>query len=382
MASCKVDLFAKGSSSKLVFLPTFESDSQNFQLLELNNDALNHLKTGPLYIKGKPDAEAVLCTDDKTFLVRKAETSNSLLLVATDEPVRAVDESDSNKENALCTFGVGGIAMSHLELIETVPQLTQLRELLSDSMYKGSEYEPAVRHKKTFEELLTQVQASRKQIEQGLHQLHTFELNGYVRMMDQRYAGEVVELILSASIENDWAIAALKPAEVSAVLSRTQMLEYPVQVVRACLSQYGTIVDGENDIFALEEQKLCVFFAEQALLIKPEYRFDEFMQVWRRMCKDLIEPQLSMLRGVALVYSSGVEQFVKSFLVSSLPQNPRERFAQIFAARQKWTLEDLQPYIMDIIPPNMTAAQFLLKHTRTSVSKISNQDVVLYGARL
>ena len=58
-------------------------DHNEVELLELSPELLALLESGEgqLCFKGGPDDEAVLCTRDKTFLVKRVETSNTLLLM-------------------------------------------------------------------------------------------------------------------------------------------------------------------------------------------------------------------------------------------------------------------------------------------------------------
>ena len=56
--------------------------SSNVKLFEVEEDVLKELlkDDGSVRIKGAPNDEAVLCTADKTFTLRSAESSNSFLL--------------------------------------------------------------------------------------------------------------------------------------------------------------------------------------------------------------------------------------------------------------------------------------------------------------
>lgn len=57
---------------------------------------------------------------------------------------------------------------------------------------------------------------------------------------------------------------------------------------------------------------------------------------------------LSMLRGEARQEDVGGEEFVRNFPAAALPTDPASRFAALFAARPRWELPDLEPYLADM----------------------------------
>lgn len=63
----------------VVFSPNFSN--QRVVLLELDDGLLDHVLEGNnLVFRGDNSDHAVLCTNESTFIVKEAETSNSLLL--------------------------------------------------------------------------------------------------------------------------------------------------------------------------------------------------------------------------------------------------------------------------------------------------------------
>lgn len=65
-----------------------------------------------------------------------------------------------------------------------------------------------------------------------------------------------------------------------------------------------------------------------------------------------------MLRGEALIETIGGEQVVQHFPAHGLPSDPAKRFAMLFAARPRWELPDLEPYLTDlqVTPPGIASA--------------------------
>lgn len=55
-----------------------------------------------------------------------------------------------------------------------------------------------------------------------------------------------------------------------------------------------------------------------------------------------------MLRGEARREEVGGEEFLRHFPAAALPTDPAARFAALFAARPRWELPDLEPYLADL----------------------------------
>ena len=89
----------EGEAANLVYAADF--DANEIELLELPDDLLQRAREGEeLVFKGGPDEEAVLCTSDATYLLKRVETSNTLLLMrgasgAIDD--RREDEAEADE---------------------------------------------------------------------------------------------------------------------------------------------------------------------------------------------------------------------------------------------------------------------------------------------
>ena len=79
-----------GEPANFVYARDF--DANEVELLELPPDLLEKIQSGEesLSFKGAPDDEAVLCTSDRTFLVKRVETSNTLLVM---QPAGGIDRT-------------------------------------------------------------------------------------------------------------------------------------------------------------------------------------------------------------------------------------------------------------------------------------------------
>ena len=105
----------------------------DIKLLEVSKDLANSLSSGDiLTIRGQESENAVICSKDKTYDIKEAETSNSLLLVPEIVLPGSISKSGSR---SLSFSSVSGIFHKYLELIEIRPRLRKMKDLLMESPY-------------------------------------------------------------------------------------------------------------------------------------------------------------------------------------------------------------------------------------------------------
>lgn len=60
---------------------------------------------------------------------------------------------------------------------------------------------------------------------------------------------------------------------------------------------------------------------------------------------DIVLTSFSMIQSVALVDRTSRPESISLLRVEELPEEPLERFNQLFTIREKWTEDDITPYI-------------------------------------
>ena len=94
-----------GEEANLVLGAGFEREE--VELMELPPELLAVIEEGgEMAFKGAPDEEAVLCTRDKTYAVKRVETSNTLLLL--QPPGGLGDDDDDDDDDAEGAEGADG----------------------------------------------------------------------------------------------------------------------------------------------------------------------------------------------------------------------------------------------------------------------------------
>ena len=143
------------------FLPTAQCiffdedlDTDGVRLLELDGDLLRDLEAGKsLAVKGENDENCVLVTDDKTYELRSAETSNLLLVTRDLIPAEGLREkadrrnnTDDDDESVVVESSDGdrlefprvrAMFSEYLETRPMKPRLQKLRALLEENLYAG-----------------------------------------------------------------------------------------------------------------------------------------------------------------------------------------------------------------------------------------------------
>ncbi|XP_038934716.1 sister chromatid cohesion protein DCC1 isoform X4 [Rattus norvegicus] len=154
----------------------------DFCLLELEPALCQQLEAGDSFvIRGDKDEQAVLCSKDKTYDLKIADTSNMLLFIPgckTPDQLKG-EETQSN----IVHTEIFGFSNNYWELRRCRPKLKKLKKLLMENTYEGpdsqKEEDPS-RSKYTTEDLLNQIQASEEEIMAQLQVLNACEIGGSI----------------------------------------------------------------------------------------------------------------------------------------------------------------------------------------------------------
>ncbi|KAK6918128.1 Sister chromatid cohesion protein Dcc1 [Dillenia turbinata] len=363
------------SSMSIAYHPLFGLHD-DLILLELDPSLIPDVLHQRVTLRGQPDEDAVLCTQSKTFGVKFVGTSNSVFLVPpSSSNCGYVDEFTNSAENGnkLPIASVLKVSPGTLELVEVAPRLDKLKLLLSERPYRledameVDEIDQLEEKRMGFfrwDDLVQCLQASDDELREGLQAIHAVEIDGYWRIVDEAYMGDVLNMLLHNLVLNDWSFDALVEDEVVGVLVSDG---FPLVIARHCLEVYGSKVgDGVGGcMWKLDEKRVCVHFA-RVVLREGKKRMESFMEEWLRKVPDGMSASFETLKGEVLTERIGAEMWVHTFSVSSLPLNPADRFSVLFRKRPKWEWKDLEPYLRDLRVPGLSSEGLLLKYTRKS----------------
>ncbi|MED6165643.1 hypothetical protein PIB30_101606 [Stylosanthes scabra] len=361
-----------GSTVSVAYHPLF-GPHDDMMVLELDDKLLPDVLNERVVIRGQPDEDAVLCTQSKTYAMKFVGTSNSVLLVP---PANQYVSDQNPRKNSMgnhegkVVAPVIKVVPGNMELVEVAPRLDKLKLLLSQNPYTLDEYDMENSEENqesraglyNWKDLINNIQASDEELRSGLQMLLAVEINGFWRLVDERYMNMILEMLLRNAVLNDWSLSALNE---DAVVSMLVTDGFPAVLARHCLHVYGNKVDGSTGTYSwkLDKKRICVHFARE-ILRGGKRKLESFMDEWRQRTPDEMLPTFDLVEGEVLSERVGVETWVREFSVSSLPSTPAERFSILFRERPKWEWKDLQPYIRDLNVPGLSSEGLLLKYTR------------------
>lgn len=282
----------------------------------------------------------MLCTDNRTFEVKEAGISNSLLLIpdlklaqsTSKSPLkspknRANSSMEQNKNDSTGSIDeeepfdpsaerqqerkiVKKVFHEYFECREVKPKFRKLFELLQLTRYSGPENEYCIDRSLlfTFNQLLNTTQCSRREFENGLREYRAFEFEGRMRMFDIEYEYRLLSLLLGVVSENSWPIDAIDRDETLNAISESIA---PAPLVSAMFNIYTTPSTQQStssqSLFTYREDLVCRTIAQNVLQQGVKFHYNDFMDTWQNALPDGFQIQvniifLSILRNVTLCY--------------------------------------------------------------------------------
>ncbi|XP_014941141.2 sister chromatid cohesion protein DCC1 isoform X1 [Acinonyx jubatus] len=360
----------------LGFGPGAGAAAGDFCLLELEPSLCQQLEAGhSLVIRGDKDEQAVLCSKDKTYDLKIADTSNMLLFIPgckTPDQLKA-EETHCN----IIHTEIFGFSNNYWELRRCRPKLKKLKKLLMEDAYEGPDSQKekdSNQSKYTTEDLLNQIQASEEEIMAQLQVLNACEIEGYWRILDFDYEMKLLNHITQLVDSESWSFGKVP---LNMCLQELGPLE-PEEMIEHCLKCYGKKYIEEGEVyFELSADKICRATAQMLLQNAVKFNLAEFQEVWQQSVPEGMITTLDQLKGLALVDRQSRPEIIFLLKVDDLPEDNQERFNSLFSLREKWTEEDIAPYIQDLCGEKQTIGTLLTKYSRSSIQN----GVKVYNSR-
>jgi hypothetical protein len=270
------------------------------------------------------------------------ETSNTLLLVKSDEPESVRASLDS-----------------YYECVKQRPSLTTLVQLLADAGADGVDVRV----------LRRRVPASDAEINAALVQLKAIAIDGGARfaLLPASHVARLLQMALAEiQLHDDMS---LQSVDLDRLVDGVARLEPNRDTVRTLLQLY--VVDGAFQIDAA-----ALVFARSLLERRPRWLLRDFLAEWRALLPPggaAVLPQLEqLLLGVALIDENADDadddgedhSTVSLFDRDSLSLDAPTRLTQMFAKRSQWPVAHVEPYLSELLTPPQLA-KLLQKATRT-----------------
>ena len=345
-------------------------DPSSVRLLEITPALANQLENGSkLIIRGDGEESATLCTETETFDVREAETSNSLLLLDQLKYPDSCESKTSARE--LSTSRVTGIFHRYLEIKKCRPKVSKIRTLLQATPYFGPSSASDPSTGVEFSVLMNTIQASPKELEQGLHDLNAIKVREKWYMLEPDYQMRVLSMIFNFVEENGWQWYSGE-IQLADTLEAIASESLPREVVEQIFKFYFKL---ESNGYSAKEAEVCRFYGQYLLQTGTTFQLDEFSKLWQQALpggEDKIihmgeerfafTSSLDQLKGIALVEKNTV----KNFPEWKLPEGVNERLEALFSVRSLWTADELAPYVESLTTPKLNVNALLTKYARAS----------------
>lgn len=343
--------------------------------------------------KGALHEKVVLCTSTKTYDVRNAEQSNSLLVIpdflsaqeTSTSPLKSpqsnainksldksLEDEESETSQALVTERnikhkqALKIFYDYFECRQTKPRVRKVQELLRLTQYSGPENEDNVDRKLLFtkRQLFDTAQCSAGEFNEILAKLRCIKIDGLMRLLDYGYEYRVVTLMMSLITENTWRLDEVDRDETIAALKGI----IPEEITQAMFDYYTEAVP-ESEKFCYKEDLVCRIIAQNVLQEGLKFHIDEFIETCQGALPEGMQMKENYLSGIGIIDRESQMPNIRGLFEENMPLNLADRLQFLFKTKDRWTLDQISPYVELFTTPQLAITALLAKNTRSVVEK-------------
>lgn len=322
--------------TQAIYYDECDNDGSKFKLLELNEHLVSAIEEGQtIQFKGGLNEKVVLCTDNKTFEVKEAGISNSLLIVpdlkhgqatstsplkspknaanssldkSANTSTESIEDEDIPMRRHQESRVVKKICHEYFECREVKPKFRKLGDLLQMSRYSGPENEYCIDRSIlfTFDQLLNTTQCSRAEFENGLRAFRALTIEKRIRTLDIEYEYRLLSLMLGIVTENSWPLDRVDRDETLASISETIA---PAHIVASLFDLYAKPSASEGSskankmLYVYDEALVCRTIALNILQQGTKFHLKDFLDTWQSALPDGIAIDVRQSVFIILLHS-------------------------------------------------------------------------------
>ena len=120
---------------------------------------------------------------------------------------------------------------------------------------------------------------------------------------------------------------------------------------------------------AVKRDKMCRFYGEYLLQSSSVFNLQEFLSIWQDSLpivdnedEESFNVKVEQLEGLALVDKDQIRYFSEA----NLPIVIQERLKVLFNTKEKWTLEEITPFVNNMTTEKLNVKALLTKYARGS----------------
>ncbi|CAB4256551.1 similar to Saccharomyces cerevisiae YCL016C DCC1 Subunit of a complex with Ctf8p and Ctf18p that shares some components with Replication Factor C [Maudiozyma barnettii] len=355
-----------------------ENSNISYKLIELNDDLMHVLKDKDtcrgLRFKSLDNEKShvVLCSEDKTWLVRQKDHSNMSMIMHEG----VVDNSMVIDPSSL--FGLPppitdyiGFARTTYEY-ETIDTEGRLH-LDFVPIYDGEKDFSPPKHQQglIFEDLLKKSPCSKGEALAQWHSLGGSTIEGQVCLLSSQFISKALHVTLMSVLAESMKLNELKLKSSYEAVNKDMdsgFNPYTVEVVETVLNKFGrqTDITSQEPTWELNNSAIAKWYGIQSLkkyVNKSALPIDEFMLQWRSQFPPFFpcDIDMTMLRGH---YYQPQEKQIQYFARNTLSMDPKDRFKTLFKLQSSWDLRDIEPFIEELNVKHLKIDSFIMKYAR------------------
>jgi hypothetical protein len=352
---------------------------------------------GARFVGRAGQQQAALVGEKTSFALSKVETSNALVLVPPppppsddggddERPAKKLRAADGKEMTAMTARLMGGgSGASFLELRPKTLSLTDVKRSLVEWDPYNANHESNKQQQvqgRTATSLAADLQCSVHEMDLALPRIDAYAVPDTFPveycLLSEEAIQETAKAMVSALAEadgcEDYATEGVNLAHfVEQVLQRLEeRFDGAESVARHCLQPWvrGGSIGRSATSVRLSVSKVARTVARGLFRRRAVWKEPEFFINWQAAMPgvgDRYQVKKDWLRGIAVVLENEEGDALFKYLpVERCPTDPAECFDVLFAAKETWSLEELEPYLSRL---GSSPADLLLRFTTQVVEE-------------
>lgn len=330
-------------------------------------------------------SEVVLCSSDKTWLLRQKNHSNTVLLMEKYGPREDIHVPEHllfgcQEQPSVNLMGFSKTTYEYeTKLIQGKVNLDVI-PLYDGELNFGQDFKEDTKqqHLGSIDELVENSACSR---EECLHEWYSIGgciVNGYICLLTDSFMSKALHVTLVSILGGSLDMQKLALHETFQLVTKdidNEYNPYTVEVVRTVLNRFGISNDSPVDeggkeegekTWSLNMTSIARWYGKQALYKyarQHSVAIDEFLIKWKSLFPPFFpcDIEIDMLRGMIYKPSEDSIHYISRTL---LPMEPKERFKTLFKLQTNWLLEDIAPFIEELNTRGLKLDNFIMKYAR------------------
>ncbi|EJS44546.1 dcc1p [Saccharomyces arboricola H-6] len=324
----------------------------------------------------KDKSEVVLCSHNKTWVLKQRKHSNTVLLMKEFVPAQPISFDETQ------LFGLSkpymdilGFAKteSEFETRETEGQLDLNAVPIYNGeldFYKRATKGPSARVFATLEELLENSPCSALEGISKWHKIGGSVKDGVLCILSQDFLFKALHVVLMSAMAESLDLQHLQVADTYQAVRKDTEDEfnpYTREIIRTVLNKFAVQEQSsEESTWRLRIPFIAQWYGIQALrkyASGTNMPIDEFLIKWKSLFPPFFpcDIDIDMLRGF---HYKPTDKTIRYVSKSTLPMDPKERFKVLFRLQSQWDLEDIMPLIEELNTRGMKIDSFIMKYAR------------------